>query len=153
MTLLLVWSPPLSTDIEEVFESSYPCDGCENFVGSECLALGDEGSECPGIGFSPNRRILGIVSLKGGPMPTNPAFTLMEVHEGEVTEPTTLDFPFTTRSISMMNDSPSRPLLFKFSVDGDFATLRPRETVNCESTVLFVIIDGDNVPYRIWGFG
>ena len=77
-------------------------------------------------------------------------FKGMEVFEGVVNGPETLDFQEFSKKITITNDHASKDMTFKFSASGAPATLKPGETVSWNFMSLEVIIDGDVVDYRIW---
>ena len=70
----------------------------------------------------------------------------------EVTE----TFPWRARKITIINDSTTRSLEFKFNSSETFGTLKPNEEVSLYHLVRNITLNspsGLTVDYRIWGFG
>ena len=76
-----------------------------------------------------------------------------EVLEGTVSGETTLQLARRSRKLVILNDHASRDLQFKFHASGNFATLKPTESVSMYFRAKNVILDGTDVPYRIWNYG
>ena len=76
-----------------------------------------------------------------------------EPFEGTVTTATTLTFNRKSRKIAITNDHPTEDLSYKFNSSETFGTLRATETIGMYFTANQLIIDGTNVPYRVWVFG
>jgi len=77
----------------------------------------------------------------------------LESLEGTVTQPTTLTLTRKSRKIIITNDHPTSNLQFKFNSSETFGTLRGTETISLYFTTNQILIEGSNVPYRIWIFG
>ena len=73
--------------------------------------------------------------------------------EGTVTTATTLTLTRRSRKIVITNDHPTNDLSFKFNASETYGTLRGTETLSLYFTGDQIIIDGSNVPYRIWVYG
>ena len=58
-----------------------------------------------------------------------------------------------SRKIVITNDDPAAELSYKFNDSETFATLKGTETISMYFTTNQIIINGTNVPYRIWVFG
>jgi len=76
-----------------------------------------------------------------------------EALEGTVTTATTLTLTRRSRKIVITNDHPTNSLSFKFNASETYGTLRGTETLSLYFTGNQIIIDGSNVPYRIWVYG
>lgn len=76
-----------------------------------------------------------------------------EAREGTVTTETTITLNRKSRKIIITNDDPTNDLSYKFNVSETYGTLKPTETVSMYFTTNTVIINGNNVPYRIWVYG
>jgi len=76
-----------------------------------------------------------------------------EPFEGTVTTETTLTFNRKSRRIAITNDHPTENLTYKFNASETAGTIRGTETVSMYFTANQVIINGTNVPYRIWVLG
>ena len=76
-----------------------------------------------------------------------------EALEGTVTTETTLTFNRRSRRIVITNDHASNDLLYKFNDSETFGTLKGTETLSIYFSAKQIIIDGTNVPYRIWVYG
>lgn len=76
-----------------------------------------------------------------------------EALEGTVTTPTTLTLVRKSRKIIITNDHPTNTLSYKFNASETSGTLRGTETLSILFTTNQIIIDGTNVPYRIWVYG
>ena len=77
----------------------------------------------------------------------------LESLEGTVTTATTLTLKRKSRKIIITNDHPTNNLSFKFNASETYGTLRGTETLSILHTTNQIIINGSNVPYRIWVFG
>lgn len=77
--------------------------------------------------------------------------------EGNVTTEETLTFDIRVRRVSIVNDSSTVDLNFKFNSSESFGTLGVTEQVSMDINTRTVIIksaDGvTSVPYRVWGIG
>jgi len=73
--------------------------------------------------------------------------------EGTVSTETTLTLNRKSRKIIITNDHASNDLSFKFNGSETFGTLKGTETISLEFISPIIIINGTNVPYRIWVFG
>ena len=76
-----------------------------------------------------------------------------EALEGTVTTETTLTFNRKSRKIVITNDHATNSLSYKFNASETSGTLRRLETLSMYFTTNAIIINGTNVPYRIWVFG
>lgn len=76
-----------------------------------------------------------------------------EALEGTVTTPTTLTLVRKSRKIIITNDHPTNTLSYKFNASETSGTLKGTETLSILFTTNQIIIDGTNVPYRIWVYG
>ena len=76
-----------------------------------------------------------------------------EPFEGTVTTATTLTFNRKSRRIAITNDHPTEILSYKFNDSESYGSLKGTETVSMYFTANQVIINGTNVPYRIWVLG
>ena len=76
-----------------------------------------------------------------------------EALEGTVTTPTTLTLVRKSRKIIITNDHPTNKLSYKFNASETSGTLNGTETLSILFTTKQIIIDGTNVPYRIWVYG
>ena len=77
----------------------------------------------------------------------------LEALEGTVNGGETLTLTRKSRKIVITNDHPVNNLKFKFNDSETFGTIRGTETLSLYFTTNQIIIDGANVPYRIWVFG
>jgi len=77
----------------------------------------------------------------------------LESLEGTVTTATTLTLTRKSRKIIITNDHPTADLTYKFNSSETVATLHGTETISLYFTASQIIINGTNVPYRIWVFG
>ncbi len=77
----------------------------------------------------------------------------LESLEGTVTSETTLTLTMKSRKIVITNDHPTANLSYKFNSSETYATLRGTESLSLFFTTKEIIINGTNVPYRIWVFG
>lgn len=73
--------------------------------------------------------------------------------EATVSTETTLTLNRKSRKIIITNDHATSDLSFKFNVSETFGTLKGTETISLEFSTPIIIINGTNVPYRIWVFG
>jgi hypothetical protein len=73
--------------------------------------------------------------------------------EGTVTVETELTFNLKSRQITIINDSSTKDLNFKFKSEGTFGTVKAAEMISLDFWSNSIIIDGDSVPYRIWVTG
>ena len=77
-------------------------------------------------------------------------------HEGSVTTTTTITFKWRARQITIINDSATRSLEYKFSSSESYGTLKPNEELSLNHlsrTVYLNSPDAVSVAYRVWGFG
>lgn len=77
----------------------------------------------------------------------------LEALEGTVNTETTLTLTRKSRKIIITNDDVASDLSYKFNSSETFGTLKPSETLSLYFTADKIIIDGNDVPYRIWVFG
>jgi len=76
-----------------------------------------------------------------------------EALEGTVSTETTLTLNRRSRKLVITNDHPTDNLSYKFNSSETFGTLHGTESVSLYFTTNQVIIDGTNVPYRVWVYG
>ena len=77
-----------------------------------------------------------------------------EVFEDSVNGTTTKTFKRRCRQILLFNDSGSNDLLFRYSTNDDFATLKPTEFVSEEVAMKKIILNtAALVDYRLWVYG
>lgn len=86
-------------------------------------------------------------------MPGHGVYANFEALEGTVTTETTLSLVRKSRKIIITNDHPTNDLSYKFNASETAGTLKPTETLSLYFTTNQIIIDGTNVPYRIWVYG
>lgn len=81
--------------------------------------------------------------------------TTFEKDEGALSQTTkTIEFTIVMSEITIINDSESECLSFKFSESGEFATLRPKETITISIKASNVFLSSSFVvDYRVWGVG
>jgi len=77
----------------------------------------------------------------------------LESLEGTVTTETTLTLVRKSRKIVITNDHPTANLTYKFNSSETVATLKGTESLSILFTASQIIINGNNVPYRIWVYG
>lgn len=80
-------------------------------------------------------------------------YSNFKAFEGTLAADTTLTFDWRPRSVTIVNDSTSLNLSFKFNAGEDYATLKPGETVSPDITIRTVYLSGTGVSYRVWGIG
>ena len=73
--------------------------------------------------------------------------------EGTVADTATITFDMRVGRITIINDSSTKSLNFKFSAGESYATLEPTETVSFQLRTKQVLLTGNDVPYRVWGVG
>jgi len=76
-----------------------------------------------------------------------------ESQEGTVTTETTLTLNRKSRKIVITNDHPSATLSYKFNASETYGTLKGTESLSLYFRTDIIIINGTNVPYRIWVYG
>ena len=76
-----------------------------------------------------------------------------EALEGTVTTATTLTLVRKSRKLVITNDHPTEDLSYKFNASETSGTLKGTESLSLYFTTKTIIIDGNNVPYRIWVYG
>ena len=76
-----------------------------------------------------------------------------EALEGTATTETTLPFSRKSRKIVITNDHPTANLTYKFNSSETVGTLKGTESLSMYFTAGQIIINGTNVPYRIWVYG
>jgi hypothetical protein len=78
----------------------------------------------------------------------------LETYEGTVgASPFVCTFYGRPRKIIITNDSGSSNLSYKFKSSENGATLKPTETITLEDFLTNqVILEGNGVEYRVWGF-
>ena len=77
----------------------------------------------------------------------------LESLEGTVTTETTLTLTRKSRKLVITNDHPTANMTYKFNASETAATLKGTESLSLFFTTNQIIINGTNVPYRIWVFG
>ena len=80
-------------------------------------------------------------------------YSNFEALEGTVDGETTVSFIGNSRRITLMNDSATKDLNFRFHDGAEAATLKATESISLDFFSRAIIIDGDFVPYRIWVSG
>ena len=86
-------------------------------------------------------------------MPNNGVYANLESLEGTVTTEKTLNLKRKSRQIIIQNDHATQSLKYKFNESENFATLKGTESLSLDFWTKTIIIDGDNIPYRIWVYG
>ena len=76
-----------------------------------------------------------------------------EALEGTATTETTLTLTRKSRKIVITNDHPTANLQYKFNSSETYGTLKGTESLSIMFTGNQVILNGTNVPYRVWVFG
>ena len=76
-----------------------------------------------------------------------------EALEGTVTTATTLTFNRKSRRLVITNDHPTEVLSYKFNDSETYGSLKGTETLSLYFTTNQIIINGTNVPYRVWVYG
>ena len=74
----------------------------------------------------------------------------LESLEGTATTETTLTLTRKSRKLVITNDHPTANLTYKFNASETVATLKGTESLSLYFTTNQIIINGTNVPYRIW---
>ena len=77
----------------------------------------------------------------------------LESLEGTVTAEKTLALIRKSRKIVITNDHATKNLSFKFNASEEYGTLQGTESLSLYFWTKTIILNGDNVPYRIWIFG
>ena len=75
------------------------------------------------------------------------------IDEGTVSGDLTVTLTSRARRMTIMNDSSTKDLKFKFNTQESYGTLKPTETVSFQFVSKTIHLQGTNVPYRIWGVG
>lgn len=83
---------------------------------------------------------------------TTTSYANLEPYEGTISGSLTITFDLKPRRITIINDSGSNELHFKFASTKTFATLKPTETVTLDIGQRELFLSG-NGEYRIWGLG
>jgi len=73
--------------------------------------------------------------------------------EGTATAETTLTLVRKSRKIVITNDHPTADLTYKFNSSETAGTLKGTESLSLYFITKQIIINGTNVPYRIWVYG
>ena len=73
------------------------------------------------------------------------------VSEGSVSTSVTVTLPWKSRSVTIINDSPS-DMQFRFNTTYDWATLKASEQFTGDITTDQVLLSG-NGAYRLWAYG
>ena len=76
-----------------------------------------------------------------------------EAIEGTVNTETTFTLIRKSRKIVITNDHATNGLSYKFNASETSGTIRRLETLSLYFTTNTIIINGTNVPYRIWVYG
>jgi hypothetical protein len=77
-----------------------------------------------------------------------------EAIEGTTTGLTqTFDLTRKSRKIVITNDHASSDLFYKFNASEDFGTIGGTESLSLYFTTNTIIIQGTDIPYRIWVYG
>lgn len=77
-------------------------------------------------------------------------YSNLESLEGTVNSETTLTLTRKSRFITITNDHNTNSLTHKFNPSENVATIKPQETVEARFNTNTIIINGTDVPYRIW---
>jgi len=82
----------------------------------------------------------------------------LQAHEGTVNGITLIEFSPVPHEVSFTNDSATGTLKFRVSdedqtLNYNWATLRPNETITLQISTRFIELSGSNVEYRVWGLG
>jgi len=77
----------------------------------------------------------------------------LESLEGTVDGEKTLTLTRRSRKLVITNDHATNDLQFKFNVSETYGTLKGTESLSLDFWTRTIIINGTNVPYRIWIFG
>jgi len=67
-----------------------------------------------------------------------------------------VEFPWRARKVTIINDSSTRALEFKFNATEAYGTLKPNEEVSLNHLIRIVYLNSptsSTVAYRVWGFG
>jgi hypothetical protein len=73
--------------------------------------------------------------------------------ETTISGETTINFGIRVRRLTIMNDSATKTLQFKFNESEDYGTLNPTETISLAVITSEVFLNADSVPCRTWGTG
>jgi len=73
--------------------------------------------------------------------------------EGTVATPTTITFPWKAKEITILNNSTTQDLSFKFNIGESYGTLNPYESITVRLNSKNVYLNGSTVPYRVWAVG
>jgi len=77
-------------------------------------------------------------------------FTSFESFEGTTNGESTINLVNKAKKIVITNDSQSRDMAYRFNAGNNPATLKAGESISWTFQTMTIIIDGDNVDYRIW---
>lgn len=73
--------------------------------------------------------------------------------EGTVATPTTISFPWKAKEVTIINNSSSGDLSFKFNSGETYGTLGFGETITVRLSTKNVYINGTSIAYKVWGLG
>ncbi len=76
-----------------------------------------------------------------------------EALEGTVTTETTLTLTRKSRKVVITNDHPTAVLSYKFNASETYGTLKGTESLSMYFTTKQIILNGTNIPYRVWVYG
>lgn len=74
-------------------------------------------------------------------------------YEGTASTAFEINFPLRGRMISLMNDSATTNLQFKFHSGDDYGTLLPTETLSTPILNNTIFLNSTGAPYRCWVWG
>lgn len=77
----------------------------------------------------------------------------LEALEGTADGETVLALTRKSRKIVITNDHATKDLLYKFNASETSGTLQGTESLSLFFTTNQIILNGDDVPYRVWVFG
>lgn len=77
----------------------------------------------------------------------------LESLEGTVSGEKTLNLTRKSRKLVITNDHATKDLLYKFNVSETYATLKGTESLSLHFWTRTIILNGNDVPYRVWIFG
>lgn len=80
-------------------------------------------------------------------------FANLRSSEGTVVGEEIITFNMRVGSFTILNDSATKDLQFKFNAGEDYARLLPTETISFEIRTRTIYLNGNSVDYRIIGVG
>jgi len=79
-------------------------------------------------------------------------FSKFDPVEGVLTGNKIINFAEQSKQVYITNDAPGQDLLYKFSVDDEFGTLKPTETVDLPFQTTQVFLSSRGANFRVWGY-